>query len=380
MQRARFLFLASAAFVLSIAGPALAHDAANPLSIFEPGAKVERAAHSFHQKVVAAEAAGVPADTLHTARFVAWADLAWPTHNITVCFWNGTPELQDFIMKTASVWSEAADLHFVYQTNGTNNICQDAASAFIRINLDPKAPKSLFVNQESSDHGDWSYLGRNSLSTDLLVTMNLPDVVRLREKNPLWTVHAIRHEFGHALSLMHEHQRALCDPWFDYQKISKATGWSVEFAKTQIGKFPDSEIQYLETVGDYDLQSIMQYNFPKEEFLDLPGKQNPCYRATPIDNLSEQDIKGIQVLYGAPTGAGAGAAMRKGGEPVPASMPDSAVAAARADLGKLETEMKADASGTNRSGKDAMKAKAAAAAFAEVVASLKDLETVVPPR
>ena len=56
--------------------------------------------------------------------------------------------------------------------------------------------------------------------------MNLPDVGRLREKAPLWTTHAIRHEFGHALALMHEHQRALCDPWFDYDKISKVTGWT----------------------------------------------------------------------------------------------------------------------------------------------------------
>ncbi len=40
--------------------------------------------------------------------------------------------------------------------------------------------------------------------------------------------------------------------------------------------------------------------------------------------------------------------------------------------------MQAEASG--RSGKDPEKAKAAAAAFADVVAALKDFESVVPPR
>jgi hypothetical protein len=378
MQRAGFPFVASAAFALSLAGPALAHDAANPLHLFEPGAKVERAAHSFHQKVAAAEAAGVPAKALQTARFVVWGDLAWPTHDITVCFWNGTSELQDFVMETASVWSEAADLHLIYKSDGKNNICQDAASAFIRINLDPKASKDLFVNQEGNDHGDWSYIGRDSLSTELLVTMNLPDVVRLRDTAPLWTVHAIRHEFGHALALMHEHQRALCDPWFDYDTISKATGWSVDFAKTQIGRFPDSEVQYLKVVGSYDRQSIMQYNFPKEEFIEIPGQENPCYRAQSIDNLSEQDIAGIQVLYGAPSGAGA--MMRKGEDTVPASVPDSALAAARADLDRLVTTMKAETSGTNRSGRDALKAQAVAAALGEVVAAVKEFESLVPPR
>ncbi len=381
MQRACFIALVSAAIALSVGGPAFAHDALNPLNVFEPGAKVERAAHSFHEKVVAAEAAGVPAEALQTARFVVWSDLAWPTHNITVCFWNGTADLQDFVMQTASVWSEAADLNFVYKTDGKNTICQDAASAFIRINLDPDAPAALFVNQEGGSEGDWSYIGRDSLSTDFLVTMNLPDVVRLREKVPLWTIHAIRHEFGHALALMHEHQRALCDSWFDYPAISKMTGWTVDFAKTQIGKFPDSEIQYLKAVGGYDQKSIMQYNFNKDEFVQIAGKQNPCYREQPIDDLSPQDVAGIQVLYGTPGSTGAGAMMRKGdADVVPASAPDTAVAAARADLDKLGTMMAADASGGNRSGKDGEKAKVVAAAFNEVIAAMKDFESVVPPR
>ena len=375
MQRACSTTLVSAAFVLFVAGPAFAHDVANPLTLFEPGAKIERAANAFHQKVVAAVAAGVPAEALHTARFVALSDVVWPTHNITVCFWNGTSELQDFVMQTASVWSDAADINFVYQTNGKNNLCQDSTSAFIRINLDPKAT-DLFVDQDSSIEGDWSYIGRDSLNTKLMVTINLPDVARLRDKAPIWTIHAIRHEFGHALALMHEHQRALCDPWFNYQAISKMSGWTVEFAKSQIGKFPDSELQYLETVGKYDQKSIMQYNFSKDEFIQIPGKKNPCYRETPIDNLSQQDIAGIQVLYGPP--GGAITAQRKGSADIPASAPDSAVAAARASLTTLDTMMQAEAAG--RSGKDPEKAKAAAAAFTDVVAALKDFESVVPPR
>jgi hypothetical protein len=177
---------------------------------------------------------------------------------------------------------------------------------------------------------------------------------------------------------MHEHQRALCDPWFDYDKISKATGWTVDFAKTQIGKFPDSEIQFLKVVGDYDQKSIMQYNFGKDEFVQIPGKKNPCFRETPINNLSAQDVAGIQVLYGAPATA---SGQRKGADDAaPASMPDSAVAAARADLDKTAAMMTAEASAGNRSGKDAEKVKAAAAAFGEVVAAVKDIEALVPPR
>ena len=376
MQRAFFTFLASAALALTVAGPAFAHDVAHPLALFEPGAKVERAAHALHEKVLAAEAAGVPASALHTARFVAWSDLAWSTHNITVCFWNGTTDLQDFVMQIAKEWSDAADITFDYESNGRNRRCRDATSAFIRINLDPNASSDLFVNQQGNAHGDWSYIGRDSLNTNFLVTMNLPDVVRVRNSDPLWTLHAIRHEFGHALALMHEHQRALCDPWFNYKAISKATGWSVAYAKEQIGKFPDSEVQYLKAVGSYDRESIMQYNFAKSEFIQIPGKRNPCYRARPIDELSANDIDGIQVLYG--SAVGDAMAPRSGGTDIPASAPDSAVNAARASLGKLDTMMQAEASG--RSAKDPEKAKAAAAAFGEVMAALKNLESVVPPR
>ena len=374
MQRACSTILVSAAFVLSVAGLAFAHDVANPLTIFEPGAKIERAANAFHQKVVAAEAAGVPAEALHTARFVALSDVVWPTHNITVCFWNGTTELQDFVMEKASVWSDAANINFIYKTNGENTICQDATSAFFRINLDPEAT-DLFVDQDSSIDGDWSYIGRYSLSTKLRVTINLPDVVRLRDKAPIWTIHAIRHEFGHALALMHEHQRALCDPWFNYQAISKMSGWTVEFAKSQIGKFPDSELQYLETVGNYDQQSIMQYKFSKDEFSDS-RREEPLLLQTPIDNLSQQDSPASRSFTARqPVPAASSARARRTFLPLrrirrsPPRAPASTT---------LDTMMQAEAAG--RSGKDPEKAKAAAAAFADVVAALKDFESMVPPR
>ena len=51
-------------------------------------------------------------------------------------------------MQTAQVWSDNADIRFHYKTNGQNNICKDVDSGDIRINLDPDAPKSLFVNQK----------------------------------------------------------------------------------------------------------------------------------------------------------------------------------------------------------------------------------------
>ncbi len=380
MPRLFLACLVSAVAGLSTTGLAFAHDAANPFRLVEANARIERAAGAFHEKVAAAEKAGVPAKALQNARFVVFVDLAWSKHDITVCFWNGTTELQDFIMQKAQVWSDAADINFIYQTNGQNNICQDATSADIRINLDPHAPKTLFVNQEANAAGDWSYLGRVSLNTKFLVTMNLQDVDEARTQSPIWALHAVRHEFGHALALMHEHQRALCNPWFNFQKIAEQSGWTVDFAKEQVGKFPDFEIQYLAAVGGYDQQSIMQYNFPADEFIQIPGKTNPCLRTQPIDNLSPQDIKGIQVLYGPRLGAGA--AMQRKALPamIPASTTAGQVDALRAALMKTSAELQADASGTNRSAKSTGDAKQKAAAFSDVLASVNEIEGMIPPR
>ncbi len=381
MPRSTTVALLSAIAAVAAMGTAHAHDVTRPLDAFDPNAKIEEAARSFHETVATAEAAGVDADALDTARFVVWVDLAWSNHDISVCFWNGTEELQNFIMNTAKVWSDNADLNFVYKTDGKNNICRDndPTSADIRINLDPDAPLALFVNQEGNAEGAWSYLGRVALNEKYLVTMNLRDIAESRTENPLWTTHAIRHEFGHALALMHEHQRDLCDAWFDYDKTAKLYGWSVEETKQQVGKFADSEIQYLSSVGDYDVNSIMQYNFRKEQFKDVPGKKNPCLRETPIDNLSPQDIEGIQVLYGPPAGAAAMMNKRSGAEPamIPAKASKADVAAARNSLQKKVAEMPADPVGTGRSGTGTPGPKAA---LNDVVASIKQLEALIPPR
>lgn len=383
MPRISVATLAAGAALLAVTG-ASAHDATRPLPAFDPNAAIENAAQTVHDNIIEAKMAGVGENALETARFVVWLDLAWSKHDITVCFWNGSAELQDFVMKTADVWSEHANLNFVYKTDGKNTICRDGdpTSADIRINLDPDAPLSLFVNQEGNAEGAWSYIGRVSGNPKFLVSMNLRDVAEARTKNPLWTAHAIRHEFGHALGLMHEHQRALCDPWFDYEKTAKLYGWSVEETKRQIGKFADSASQYLAVVGDYDKESIMQYNFRKEQFKSVPGQANPCLRETPIDNLSPQDIEGIQVLYGVKPGSVAVASRSSAGpDLVPATTTQEEAAAVRSELAKYQSDLAAEALTGNRAGtgdgSDAVKKREA---FDAVVSSIAAFEAIVSPR
>jgi hypothetical protein len=356
---------------------AYAHDVQNPFTVFDPSDKLEKAVEAFRMKAGAAGQAGVPDDALDTARFVVLLDLAWDKPDISVCFWNGTKELQDWVMDKAKVWSDAANLHFNYQTDGKTNICKDSSSADIRINLDKKAPLKLFANQEDNKEGDWSYIGRGSLNPKFLVSLSIPDVDEARESNPIWAVHATRHEFGHALGLMHEHQRDACSEWFNLPYIAKKYGWSLEMTKNNIGSFDDQTIQYLAVVGDYDQQSIMQYNFSKDMFIQIPGKKNPCYREKPINDLSAGDIEGIRTLYGAPEGT-ASTAKRSGAASMAATevTPDQAKAM-RADLEKVAAGLPTDVSPTARSSNGT--ALSPKAAFDEVLAAMKDVEAALPP-
>ncbi|HEV7462340.1 MAG TPA: M12 family metallopeptidase [Methyloceanibacter sp.] len=377
MSQLRIAYFVSTLAILAAPPYAPAHDVKNPLAV-DPSAKVELQVDALRKKMAAAEAAGVSPATLESARFVYWAGISWKNPVITVCFWNGSTELQNFVMDTAKVWSDNSGLTFSYQTDGQNNICQNAQSADIRVSLDDEDQRDLYVNQEESRKGDWSYLGDIPLP-DYLVTLNLPDVVRDRENDPTWTHHAIRHEFGHALGLMHEHQRSLCDGWFNVEAIAENQGWTVDFARSQVGRFPDSDLAGLGFVGDYDKNSIMQYNFPKEWLVHKPGQSNPCLRQHSIHNLSPKDIAGIRVLYPrAAAGPNIASAQRAAhGQPRPTSAED--IAKERAKLTQAQATLQAKA--LQRSGNAEANAKAsrAATALQDVITSLDQVESTIQP-
>jgi hypothetical protein len=358
------------------AGIAGAHDLNKPFPAFDPSDKVERLVEAFLEKAAAAKEAGVPDEAVDAARFAYVDLLTWDKHDISVCFWNGTRELQDWVMDKASAWSAAADLHFNYQTRGKNNKCKDASSADIRVNLDPNASIKLFANQEGNKEGNWSYVGRTSLNSSYLVTLNIPDVDGARKRNPTWALHAVRHEFGHALGLMHEHQREACAGWFDIPHIAEKYGWTVEYTQRYVGSFSDAIAAGLKYVGTYDRQSIMQYNFSKDMFLRKAGQTNPCYRENPISDLSDGDIEGIGTLYGLPDGAeSTGRSAAEG--VIMADIPAEQARAMRASLDKYAADLPTEVSPTARSNSVTVSPRAA---FDEVLAALKEIEAVLPPR
>ena len=378
MNQLRVTYLFAAFGVILAPQYAAAHDG---ITSRDPSEKIEKQVAALRDKMAAAKAAGVPAEALQSARFVYLAGVAWPNPVITVCFWNGSKQTQDFVMKFANDWAKYAAIKFDYKTDGVNRICQDAQSANIRVSLDDEDARDLYVNQQENRKGNWSYLGNLDLSS-LLVTLNLPDVVRLRSADPLWTRHAIRHEFGHALGLEHEHQRTECAGWFNLEQIAKDTGWTVDQARAQVGTFPDSDLAGLGFVGDYDKESVMQYNFARSWLLEKPGETNPCIR-TDIENLSEKDKLGIRVLYppvAAAPGSQLGQRSAKEGdeasaEPRPISPED--IAKERAKLTEIQANLQARALQRSGNAEADAKASKAASALQDVITSLDQVTSAM---
>jgi len=249
---------------------------------------------------------GADPQRVMAAQSVFQQGYVWGKFDLKVCFWNGTAEQQNEVMRIADVWHQAVpSITFNYMTNGAVRMCQmeDLGSftrmADIRIALADDARPLWNAQDISSKMGDWSYPGKAvSQNPAFPTTMNLVGSMTLRAKSRMSDYYFnVRHEFGHALSLVHEHQRGICKGWFNIPEIAKATGWTEKFASSQVDAIDESSNVY-GFIGGYDLDSIMQYNFALAWYKpDQPGNPNPCRRKEEVYDLSEMDKYVVAALY-----------------------------------------------------------------------------------
>lgn len=249
---------------------------------------------------------GVDEAKVQAARSVFYNGYRWTKSDIKVCFWNGTEAVQREVMDIARVWHDAVPtMNFNFEDSGRVRTCrvEDLTSfaklSDIRIALVPDS-RSLYNPQDiSAKSGDWAYPGR-SVSQDVKfpTTMNLVGAVRMRDSGRMSDYYFnVRHEFGHALALAHEHQRAVCKGWFNLKEIARDTGWSEALAATQVNAIDESSNAY-GFIGAYDRDSIMQYNFAPSWYMpDRPSQPNPCRRREEVVDLSEMDKYVVAALY-----------------------------------------------------------------------------------
>jgi len=241
-----------------------------------------------------------------------------PATKITVAFNGGNPRLHALIERIASEWSQYGNIQFDFGRDASGHY-----RSWSTKDLDYAAD----VRVGFQEKGFWSAIGKDSINPDLnqpgTQTMNFEGFDR---SLPYEFAGHIRHEFGHALGLEHEHQSPLvaCDfRWNDDAGYVKTADQFGQFVVDKQGRHPgiytvfggppnnwskaqtDFNLRQLTSlkdtpvsaygIGGFDKLSIMKYYY--DESLFLSGKNSQCYSPGVNYDFSAEDEKRIALYY-----------------------------------------------------------------------------------
>jgi hypothetical protein len=222
------------------------------------------------------------------SRGVYWKAAVWPPtyQQLRVCFFGGTPEARRIIARFASGCS-AIKLDF--------GDPQDLRSC----NPDGKTETQIRIAFDGQ--GWWSALGQDSVVQfpQDQRSMNLARFGNLTEDT--WSdghVARIRHEFGHALGLLNEHQspNAPCEDEFDWPRVYKVLGgppnyWSEWVVDVNMRKIEGENV----VAKEFDRLSVMHYYFPVEFY--KKGLLSECFIERTNLEISQGDHALLAHLY-----------------------------------------------------------------------------------
>jgi hypothetical protein len=168
-----------------------------------------------------------------------------PGRTLRVRFLDGHPTVQAKVRDMAMEWTEYANLGFVFGND---------PDAEIRISF-------------TADDGSWSFLGTDNLSIPKSrPTMNFGWLTPSSSETEFSRV--VKHEFGHALGMIHEHQHPTANiPWdkdATYEYYMSSQGWTKDEVDANLfQKYSTQSTQF----SAYDKESIMHY--PIDESLTI---------------------------------------------------------------------------------------------------------------
>lgn len=220
----------------------------------------------------------------------------WPNGStLSICFYNGADAARSAVAKYATEWLGNANIKFDFGLNNARSCAPRNEQSQVRIRFNNSGGNISLIGAQSA-----SAASRDRPS----VSFAFPSAnggLQVSER-------AVLHEFGHVLSLHHEHQ----------SPISGCQG-ELDLAKTQqrqVQRHPNYTPQQIDQnirnnffqlrpnttlyswTTPVDRRSIMFYNLPPEIF--KKGAASPCALGNANMSLSETDKAALACFYPRP--------------------------------------------------------------------------------
>lgn len=222
---------------------------------------------------------------------------------LRVCLFGGNPVVARLIREVAGEWNNYSGVKFDFGTPNAWYNCLNPSSGYFQIRIG------------FSEKGYWSTVGNDSevRLQPLQPSMNFEDFnmiysdLRQPADAPIanprpYDLAVIRHEFGHALGLLHEHQNPTLHcmdqikwkgPGNVYEYLSQPpNNWNPSEVDRNLGYIGATDPDYV--AGQPDAHSIMMYSLPPQVFIE--GNKSKCYVQVNY-NISPKDKEIISQIY-----------------------------------------------------------------------------------
>lgn len=225
---------------------------------------------------------------------------------LRVCFYGGDSVVHELVSKTAEEWEKHMNLDLDFGVAGNRRNCdiQQNGISQIRVGFD--------------GNGYWSAVGTDSARriNPYMPSMNLQGFhfkyfngSNFTEDNVYESASeidkgVIRHEFGHAIGLLHEHQNTNLNCWNElrrdpedpdnvYAYYRKKYRWGRSKVERNLGLATISDPDAVS--GKIDSESIMTYVIPATILSD--GTDSKCYFPDRKNQISTEDAAFVSLHY-----------------------------------------------------------------------------------
>lgn len=233
-----------------------------------------------------------------------FAERRWELgRRLKVCLFGGNDVVAELIRQAASEWNNYTSVKLDFGSAGGWYNCLSPQDGYFQIRIG------------FSSRGYWSVIGNDSETKldSLAPSMNLEGFNRRYSPSAMtvtevlararpYHVATIKHEFGHALGLLHEHQNPALKchdeikwdgPGSAYEYFEGPPDfWTEDQVRRNLGFIQQTDPDFVE--GDPDPKSIMMYALPAKIFKQ--GEASPCYVHVNFD-ISEKDKQIVRQIY-----------------------------------------------------------------------------------